>query len=322
MPSQSPNPSPSHHRRREGASSFSIDEFIVEIEKAEDIKASKPLYAERMRNKRALDRAERRAHEAAGTTGELVARPLKSRRSEDEAADEANGSPQMAAEETSSRPASREAEESQEVRSLRRHRHAAQGAQIQGQRRRAPRLRRIRRARPGRLRPRALRHRPAIASPPATSAAPPPKTRRSWRRCATRSRPRRTPRRQAKVKTPGTSTRKSVKLPGQNLDGAQTVGISATVRALEDIILHGRKEVEGNTAWQPHRPARPDKIRRRHPLPPRDHDDPGRRPADRDRRSRRGRQQRRDRPGPPRRHRLGQDLHDGAGDLRAPTALP
>ena len=52
-----------------------------------------------MRNKRALDRAERRAHEAAGTTGELVARPLKSRRTEDEAADEANGSPQMAAEE-------------------------------------------------------------------------------------------------------------------------------------------------------------------------------------------------------------------------------
>ena len=31
------------------------------------------------------------------------------------------------------------------------------------------------------------------------------------------------------------------------------------MRALEDIILHGRKEVEGNTAWQPHRPARPEK---------------------------------------------------------------
>ncbi|HXI31417.1 MAG TPA: excinuclease ABC subunit UvrB, partial [Vicinamibacterales bacterium] len=37
--------------------------------------------------------------------------------------------------------------------------------------------------------------------------------------------------------------------------GAQTVGISATVKALEDIILHGRKEVEGNKAWMPHRPA-------------------------------------------------------------------
>src|SRR5690606_32425114 len=33
------------------------------------------------------------------------------------------------------------------------------------------------------------------------------------------------------------------------------VGISATVKALEDIIMHGRKEVEGNTEWKPHRPA-------------------------------------------------------------------
>jgi excinuclease ABC subunit B len=37
------------------------------------------------------------------------------------------------------------------------------------------------------------------------------------------------------------------------------VGISATVRALEQIILHGRKEVEGNEAWKPHRPIRPQK---------------------------------------------------------------
>ncbi|HQZ12518.1 MAG TPA: excinuclease ABC subunit UvrB [Devosia sp.] len=37
------------------------------------------------------------------------------------------------------------------------------------------------------------------------------------------------------------------------------VGISATVKALEDIIMHGRKEVEGNTEWKPHRPAPRDK---------------------------------------------------------------
>ncbi|HEY9013265.1 MAG TPA: excinuclease ABC subunit UvrB [Devosia sp.] len=37
------------------------------------------------------------------------------------------------------------------------------------------------------------------------------------------------------------------------------VGISATVKALEQIILHGRKEVEGNEAWKPHRPVRPPK---------------------------------------------------------------
>src|SRR5690554_2922444 len=37
---------------------FSIDDFIKEIKKAEDAAASKPLYAERMRNKRRLDREE------------------------------------------------------------------------------------------------------------------------------------------------------------------------------------------------------------------------------------------------------------------------
>src|SRR5690606_33421143 len=48
---------------------------------------------------------------------------------------------------------------------------------------------------------------------------------------------------QGKVKTPGSRTPgKKVKLPGQDLSNAQTVGISATVKALEDIILHGRKE--------------------------------------------------------------------------------
>ena len=44
-----------------GSADFSIDDFIKEIEKAEDAQASKPLYAERMRNKRALDRADQKA---------------------------------------------------------------------------------------------------------------------------------------------------------------------------------------------------------------------------------------------------------------------
>ena len=46
---------------RPGKADFSIDDFIKEIEKAEDAQASKPLYAERMRNKRALDRADQKA---------------------------------------------------------------------------------------------------------------------------------------------------------------------------------------------------------------------------------------------------------------------
>ena len=38
---------------RPGKAEFSIDDFLGEIEKAEDIAASKPLYAERMENCRA-----------------------------------------------------------------------------------------------------------------------------------------------------------------------------------------------------------------------------------------------------------------------------
>jgi hypothetical protein len=51
---------------RPGKADFSIDDFLGEIEKAEDMAANKPLYAERMRNKRALDRADQKlAAEAA-----------------------------------------------------------------------------------------------------------------------------------------------------------------------------------------------------------------------------------------------------------------
>ena len=50
---------------RPGKAEFSIDDFFAEIEKAEDIAASKPLYAERMKNKRALDRAQAAEKEAA-----------------------------------------------------------------------------------------------------------------------------------------------------------------------------------------------------------------------------------------------------------------
>ncbi len=57
--------------------SFSIDEFIGEIENAEAEQLGKRLPQERLRNKRALDNAARRAAEKAGTTGELVPQPLQ-----------------------------------------------------------------------------------------------------------------------------------------------------------------------------------------------------------------------------------------------------
>ena len=41
-----------------------------------------------------------------------------------------------------------------------------------------------------------------------------------------------------------------------------SVGVTATVKALEQIILHGRKEVEGSAPWKPHRPERPAKKTR------------------------------------------------------------
>ena len=57
--------------------SFSIDDFIGEIEKAEDAQLNKRLPQERLKNKRQLDNAARRAAEAAGLgDGKLVPQPL------------------------------------------------------------------------------------------------------------------------------------------------------------------------------------------------------------------------------------------------------
>src|SRR5689334_1475988 len=56
MPSSKPEPT-----------RFSIDDFLGEIEKAEDERLNKRLPQERLKNKRALDNAARRAAEAAGT---------------------------------------------------------------------------------------------------------------------------------------------------------------------------------------------------------------------------------------------------------------
>ncbi len=42
-------------------------------------------------------------------------------------------------------------------------------------------------------------------------------------------------------------------------DSATQSGVTATVQALQDLIEHGRKEVEGAAAWAPHRPERPEK---------------------------------------------------------------
>src|SRR5690606_15071827 len=55
------------------------------------------------------------------------------------------------------------------------------------------------------------------------------------------------------------SVKKNKARKNEDVSNATTVGVTATVKALEQIILHGRKEVEGSAPWMPHRPERPTK---------------------------------------------------------------
>src|SRR5690606_14228472 len=55
------------------------------------------------------------------------------------------------------------------------------------------------------------------------------------------------------------SVKKNKARNNEDVSNATTVGVTATVKALEQIILHGRKEVEGSAPWMPHRPERPAK---------------------------------------------------------------
>ncbi|WP_395011070.1 excinuclease ABC subunit UvrB, partial [Devosia sp.] len=148
---------------------FSIDDFIGEIEKAEAERLSKPLPQERLRNKRALDNAARRAAEAA----DAALQPQKPKKSA---------------------------------------RSAATGMSLK-----APRSKANAVERPTNL--------DGFAEAPQAGF-----------------------------------TARPAAVPARIGTEVGNVGISATVKALEQIILHGRKEVEGNTAWRPHRPARPVKT--------------------------------------------------------------
>jgi len=210
MPASKPDKQPS----------FSIDEFIGEIEKAEAAELGKRLPQERLRNKRALDNAARRAAEQAGTTGKLVPQPLaKPKRAKNPDLERAEADGLI-------------------VDKGKGKRSTATGMSLK-----APKSKANSVIRPtnlggfGETEQAGFGHVPSAATRSAQTTDTPVAA-------ATR-----------KVKTPGSGSGRKVVLPGQNLEGAQTVGISATVKALEDIILHGRKEVEGNKAWMPHRPA-------------------------------------------------------------------
>jgi excinuclease ABC subunit B len=159
----------SEKKSRPAKPDFSIDDFIREIEKAEDAQASKPLYAERMRNKRALDRADQKAAAEAQETERLAGKGKDNAKAN---ARRASGGK----------------------------RSAATGMSLK-----APKSKANSVERPTNL--------DGFAEAP-----------------------------QAGFHAPTDVTNSSA-------------GVSATVAALEKIIAEGRKEVEGNEAWKPHRPA-------------------------------------------------------------------
>jgi len=161
---------------RPGKAEFSIDDFIGEIEKAEAETLSKPLPQERLRNKRALDNAARRAAEEQAAPAEKAKKSKKS---------------------------------------------AATGMTLAAPKSKANSV-----------------ERPDFG----TGFGEP--TQAGFGHVPS-----------------GRSNLGGQIIPSGTQQVAQigtevgNVGISATVRALEDIIMNGRKEVEGNDAWKPHRPA-------------------------------------------------------------------
>nr|WP_248306135.1 excinuclease ABC subunit UvrB [Devosia oryzisoli] len=187
---------------RPGKAEFSIDEFFAEIEKAEDIAASKPLYAERMKNKRALDRAD--AAEKAAAEPKTA---LEKRRTTKSSHDTATG---MAKKTSKTK-----------INSVDRVDFDGMGEAPQAGFGHVPSQR-------------------VTAREISRVAAADPET-------------------QAKLREAlDASVKKNKARKNEDISGAG-VGVTATVKALEQIILHGRKEVEGSAPWVPHRPERPAK---------------------------------------------------------------
>ncbi|MEQ1771641.1 MAG: hypothetical protein ABL879_17575, partial [Devosia sp.] len=189
-------------------SEFSIDEFIGEMEKAEDERLAKRLPQERLKNKRQLDNAARRAAEAAGLgDGKLVPQPL-------------------AKEEKPKKPKASD-------------RSAATGMQLKAPRSKANAVERPDFSGFGEPEQAGFGHVPSAAARSAQNenaritardisraAAKDPSVMATMRDALATATETATT---SKAKVPGSRTPgKKVALPGQNLEGAQTVGISAT----------------------------------------------------------------------------------------------
>ena len=195
---------------RPGKAEFSIDDFFAEIEKAEDIQASKPLYAERMKNKRALDRAE-----AAEKAAKEPKSALEKRRTTKSSHDTATGMAKKSGK--------------TKINSVDRVDFDGMGEAPQA----------------------GFGHVPSK-----------PLTAREISRTAAAD-----PEAQAKLREAlDASVKKNKARKNESLENASTVGVTATVKALEQIILHGRKEVEGSAPWVPHRPEHPAKSAESRPF--------------------------------------------------------
>ena len=182
---------------RPGKADFSIDDFLGEIEKAEDLAANKPLYAERMRNKRALDRAE--------------------------AAEKAAAEPKTPLEKRRTRKATHDTVTGMSTRVNKTKINSVDRIDFDGM------------AEPAQA---GFGHMP---SPAARTTA------RDISRAAAKD-----PETLGKLRDALASAR-SKSGSSKTVEEAQTVGVTATVKALEQIILHGRKEVEGSSPWVPHK---------------------------------------------------------------------
>jgi excinuclease ABC subunit B len=207
---------------RPGKSEFSIDDFLGEIEKAEDIAANKRLPQERLRNKRALDRADRERAEAEAKAAEKPKKASKGKRSE------------------------------------------ATGMSLKAPKSKANSVDRIDFSGFGEPEQAGFGHVPSgkalSARDISRAAAKDPQVMSQLRGALATAADAAAPHPEAGAQRPSKGRSKVTGGDGRTIAGAQTVGISATVKALEEIILHGRKEVEGSTPWVPHRPERPAKT--------------------------------------------------------------
>ncbi|HEY8595764.1 MAG TPA: excinuclease ABC subunit UvrB [Devosiaceae bacterium] len=261
------------------ASEFSIEEFISEIEKAEDQTLGKRLPQERLKNKRALDNAARRAEEEKQSVRHgnrksphpgPAGRPSPSRggkTAEDRQPTslplggeggeqgEPGGGKSAATRTGFDQPAPREGEKASKAefgQPARREGEKASKTEFEkrrttktsnpdtatGMSRRAPKSKANSVERPTNL--------PGFEEAPQAGFGHVPASQ-------LRSAAAKDPKALAEMREAFATARDSASGPSQS-------GVTATVQALQNLIEHGRKEVEGAPAWVPHRPERPAKL--------------------------------------------------------------